>query len=66
MSKAAIVVSPSVYEPSAWWRWKPRVRAPALVLADIETYRELWEGVALFADPGDPAASPKPSTADGG
>src|SRR5207248_306231 len=28
----------------------------ALVLSDIPTFRELWEGAALFAPPEDPAA----------
>ncbi|MCG5486497.1 MAG: glycosyltransferase family 4 protein [Sinorhizobium meliloti] len=56
MSKAAIVVSPSVYEPFGLVALEAARAGAALVLADIETYRELWEGVALFADPGDPAA----------
>lgn len=56
MSRAAIVVSPSVYEPFGLVALEAARAGAALVLADIETYRELWEGVALFADPGDPAA----------
>jgi glycogen synthase len=28
----------------------------ALVLADIPTFRELWDGAAIFIDPDDPAA----------
>jgi glycosyltransferase involved in cell wall biosynthesis len=56
MSRAGIVVSPSVYEPFGLVALEAARAGAALVLADIETYRELWEGVALFADPGDPAA----------
>ncbi|RVM30833.1 glycosyltransferase family 4 protein [Sinorhizobium meliloti] len=56
MSRAAIVVSPSVYEPFGLVALEAARAGAALVLADIETYRELWECAALFADPGDPAA----------
>lgn len=56
MSRAGIVVSPSVYEPFGLVALEAARAGAALVLADIETYRELWEGAAVFADPGDPAA----------
>ncbi|WP_419761324.1 glycosyltransferase family 4 protein [Sinorhizobium arboris] len=56
MSKAAIVVSPSLYEPFGLVALEAARAGAALVLADIETYRELWDGAALFADPGDPQA----------
>ncbi len=56
MSRAAIVVSPSVYEPFGLVALEAARAGAALVLADIETYRELWEGAALFAGPGHPAA----------
>ncbi|MDK1490804.1 glycosyltransferase family 4 protein [Sinorhizobium sp. 7-81] len=56
MSRAAIVVSPSVYEPFGLVALEAARTGAALVLADIDTYRELWEGAALFADSGDPAA----------
>lgn len=56
MEKAAIVVSPSVYEPFGLSALEAARAGAALVLADIPTYRELWDGAALFADPGDPAA----------
>ncbi|MDX1205794.1 glycosyltransferase [Sinorhizobium medicae] len=55
MSRAAIVVSPSVYEPFGLVALEAARAGAALVLADIETYRELWEGSALFADAEDPA-----------
>ena len=56
MTRAAIVVSPSVYEPFGLAPLEAARAGAALVLADIPTYRELWNGVALFADPHQPAA----------
>ncbi|WFU50558.1 glycosyltransferase family 4 protein [Sinorhizobium terangae] len=56
MSKAAIVVSPSIYEPFGLVALEAACAGAALVLADIDTYRELWDGAAMFADPGDPVA----------
>jgi glycosyltransferase involved in cell wall biosynthesis len=56
MRDAAIFVSPSVYEPFGLAALEAARSAGALVLADIPTYRELWEGAALFADPRDPEA----------
>ncbi|WEX79075.1 glycosyltransferase family 4 protein [Sinorhizobium numidicum] len=56
MSRAAIVVSPSIYEPFGLAALEAARSGTALVLADIPTYRELWDGAALFADPADPGA----------
>lgn len=56
MTNAAIVVSPSLYEPFGLAALEAARAGAALVLADIPTYRELWDGVALFADPRDPAS----------
>ncbi|MCA1439521.1 glycosyltransferase family 4 protein [Ensifer sp. IC4062] len=56
MSTAAIVVSPSIYEPFGLVALEAACAGAALVLADIGTYRELWDGAAVFADPRDPAA----------
>lgn len=56
MCKAAIVVSPSLYEPFGLAALEAARSGSALVLADIATYRELWDGAALFADPHDPTA----------
>ncbi len=56
MRQAAIVVSPSVYEPFGLAPLEAARAGAALVLSDIPTYRELWEGAALFADPGEPQA----------
>lgn len=51
MRRAAIVVSPSLYEPFGLVALEAARSGAALVLADIPTYRELWEGCALFFDP---------------
>ena len=51
MRQAAIVVSPSLYEPFGLAVLEAARSASAMVLADIPTYRELWSGTALFADP---------------
>lgn len=56
MRHAAICVSPSLYEPFGLAALEAARCGCALVLADIATYRELWEGAALFADPRDPSA----------
>lgn len=53
---ASIFVSPSLYEPFGLAALEAAGAGASLVLADIPTYRELWEGAALFADPRDPAA----------
>jgi glycosyltransferase involved in cell wall biosynthesis len=56
MRRAAIVISPSLYEPFGLAPLEAARNGAALVLADIPTYRELWNDAALFADPRDPAA----------
>jgi glycosyltransferase involved in cell wall biosynthesis len=56
MQRAAIFVSPSLYEPFGLAALEAAESGAALVMADIPTYRELWQGAALFADPRDPAA----------
>jgi glycosyltransferase involved in cell wall biosynthesis len=56
MAEAAIVVSPSRYEPFGLAAVEGGLAGAALVLADIPTYRELWDGAALFAAPDDPQA----------
>ncbi|WP_377298084.1 glycosyltransferase family 4 protein [Rhizobium sp. SGZ-381] len=53
ISRAAIFVSPSIYEPFGLAALEAARLGAALVLSDIPTYRELWDGAALFADPGD-------------
>jgi len=52
--RAGVVVSPSLYEPFGLLPLEGARAGAALALADIPTYRELWEGCALFFDPHDP------------
>lgn len=54
MRQAGIFVSPSRYEPFGLAPLEAAGSGAAMVLADIPTYRELWDGVALFADKDDP------------
>jgi len=56
MATGGIFVSPSLYEPFGLAPLEAAYCATPLVLADIPTYRELWDGAALFAAPRDPAA----------
>jgi glycosyltransferase involved in cell wall biosynthesis len=56
VASAGIFVSPSIYEPFGLAPLEAAMAATPLVLADIPTYRELWDGVALFAAPRDPQA----------
>lgn len=53
MAEAAIFASPSRYEPFGLSALEAALSGCALVLADIPTYRELWDGVATFVDPDD-------------
>lgn len=53
LSRAAIFVSPSHYEPFGLAALEAAAAGAALVLADIPTYREFWEGAAVFVPPGD-------------
>ncbi len=48
MAKAGIFVSPSIYEPFGLAVLEAATSGTPLVLADIPTYRELWDGAALF------------------
>ncbi|RFB85462.1 glycosyl transferase [Rhizobium leguminosarum bv. trifolii] len=54
--QAAIVVSPSVYEPFGLAALEAARAGAALVLSDIPTYREIWNDAALFVDPHQPKA----------
>lgn len=55
-SRAAIFVSPSRYEPFGLAALEAASGGAALVLSDIPTYRELWDGAARFASPESPEA----------
>ena len=56
LSDAAIFASSALYEPFGLGVLEAGQAGCALVLSDIASFRELWDGAALFADPRDPAA----------
>ena len=51
-----VFVSPSLYEPFGLAVLEAAQSGCPLVLSDIETFRELWGGAAVFTPPGDDAA----------
>lgn len=55
-AQAGIFVSPARYEPFGLAVLQAAQSGAALVLSYVPTFRELWDGAALFADPGDPGA----------
>ncbi len=56
MRRAAVFAAPSRFEPFGLAVLEAAAGGSALVLSDIPTFRELWEGAALFAPANDPAA----------
>jgi glycosyltransferase involved in cell wall biosynthesis len=56
MRRAGIFVSPSLYEPFGLAVAEAARIGLPLILSDIPTFRELWEGAALFVPRGDPLA----------
>jgi glycosyltransferase involved in cell wall biosynthesis len=53
MSRASVYVGGSLYEPFGLAPLEAAFRGAALVLSDIPTFRELWDGCALFFPAGD-------------
>jgi glycosyltransferase involved in cell wall biosynthesis len=53
MEGAALFVSPALYEPFGLSVLEAAGRGTALALSDIPTFRELWDGAALFFPPRD-------------
>ena len=53
MAHAGIYVLPARYEPFGLSVLEAALSGCALVLGDIDSLRELWDGVALFVDPDD-------------
>jgi glycosyltransferase involved in cell wall biosynthesis len=51
-----VFAAPSLYEPFGLSVLEAAQAGMALVLADIPTFRELWDGAALFVDPTDAGA----------
>jgi glycogen(starch) synthase len=56
MGRAAIFAHPARYEPFGLVVLEAALAGCALVLGDIPSLRELWDGHALFVEPGDAAA----------
>lgn len=55
-ARASIYALPARYEPFGLTALEAALAGCALVLGDIESLRETWEGVASFVPPDDPAA----------
>lgn len=55
MAEAAIFASPAHYEPFGLSVLEAALSGCALILSDIPTHRELWDGVATFVVPDDAA-----------
>lgn len=53
MASASIFVSPARYEPFGLTILEAALSGCALVLGDIPSLRELWDGAAIFVDPCD-------------
>lgn len=56
MQRAAIYVAPSLYEPFGLAPLEAALHGCALVLSDIGSFREVWDGSAIFFPPGDAEA----------
>ncbi len=56
LGAAPVYASPAIYEPFGLAVLEAAQAGCALVLSDIPSHRELWEGAALFAAPHSPEA----------
>jgi len=56
MGRAAVFAHPARYEPFGLAVLEAALSGCALVLGDLESLRELWDGAALFVPAGDDAA----------
>lgn len=56
MLRASVFAAPCRYEPFGLAVLEAASTGAPLVLGDIPTFRELWDGAALFVDPDDPGA----------
>lgn len=52
--RASVFAQPCRYEPSGVSALEAALAGCALVLGDVPSLRETWEGAALFVEPGDP------------
>jgi glycosyltransferase involved in cell wall biosynthesis len=56
LSRASVYAHPARYEPFGLSVLEAALAGCALVLGDVPSLRENWDGAALFVDPGDDAA----------
>ncbi|MGA0604788.1 glycosyltransferase family 4 protein [Phenylobacterium sp. VNQ135] len=56
LARAPVFASSALYEPFGLGVLEAAQAGCALVLSDIATFRELWEGAAVLVDPRDPGA----------
>lgn len=56
LARAPIFASSALYEPFGLGVLEAAQAGCALVLSDIPTFRELWDGAAILVDPRDPGA----------
>ena len=56
LASHSVFAAPALYEPFGLAVLEAAQSGLALVLSDIPTFRELWDGAALFVPPSDPAA----------
>jgi glycosyltransferase involved in cell wall biosynthesis len=56
LARASVFASPARYEPFGLAVLEAAQAGMALVLSDIPTFRELWDGAAVFVPPDDPDA----------
>ena len=62
MSRAAVYALPARYEPFGLAPLEAALTGCALLMADIPTFRELWEGCAVFYPTGDSDALAESAT----
>ncbi len=55
LARRPVFVSAALYEPFGLAVLEAAQAGCALVLSDIDTFRELWDSAAIFIPPGDPA-----------
>jgi glycosyltransferase involved in cell wall biosynthesis len=56
LARRPVFVSAATFEPFGLAVLEAAAAGCSLVLSDIPTFRELWDGVAVFADPHDPSS----------